>query len=541
MRYSLEVFLISCLLPASLAGQQAPDSSDCREFESPRLTVVISDLHMGQGKMGSEWSRYEDFRWSRALAGLLNYVRQRSQDRADLVIAGDLFELWQHPKVKCTEGASYGCTVCEMETIAQQVAEAHRVDLEELGRFASKGNNRVIVVPGNHDAALLLDRVWNLVHPYFKAPQGRVCRAAKGTWASPDGAIVIEHGQQIGIDVNGFPDWPKVTGDDAGQERMVKTWGEGFVQNLYNTVEPHYPLIDNVQPMTNALWNYLKKEGLFKAVPRDLARFISFNLFSTSLLQKLSLGGKDGSTYEWSGAVAQGARQNGYRLFADALPNGDPVRRGLLAEPPSDEWRQIRSELDKLAKSLPDEEIHYLCDYIAVQAKQSPDKTRKLCGADLGGALLQNVIPESRRMGTYLNQLKKSYRDLRLFIYGHTHSLRACWEVPLKDGSVVPIFNTGAFERLVDKDMFAALAASQKPKMTPERALAKLPLDKLPACYPVVVVDYPSGVPKGKLWNWYMEEDDASGELIPACDARCALINESLCSKNGGLCAGVPQ
>lgn len=537
MKHPIAVSLILCLLPASAAGQPSKVPDDCAKLQSPRLTVIISDLHLGQGKA----SPYEDFRWSKALAGLLGHVRQRSQDRADLVIAGDLFELWQHPRVTCRErNKNYGCSVGQMETIARQVAEAHRADLEELGRFASAGNNRVIVVPGNHDAALMVDRVWDLVHPYFKASQGRVCRADKGTWESPDGAVVVEHGHQIGIDVNGFPHWPEVTGKAGKQEKMVKTWGEGFVQNLYNKVEPDYPLIDNVQPMTNALWNYLKKEGLVKAIPRDLARFIAFNAFSTSWSQKLTLGADDSGTPPWSEAIARDARRRGYRLIADALPDGDPMRDGLLAEPPAKDWRSTRDELTALVKDLPDEEVHYLCDQIDAQAKQSDTGTRIPCNSDLGGALLQHVIPESHRMETYLNRLHRDHRNLRLFVYGHTHSLRACWNVQIEDGTVVPIFNTGAFHRLVDKDMFTALAKSRKPPMTPKKALADLPLDQLPACYPVVIVDYPDGVPEGKLWNWYMEEGAASGETIPACDARCALINESLCStEKGGLCAGV--
>jgi hypothetical protein len=391
----------------------------------------------------------------------------------------------------------------------------------------------------------MLDNVWKVVHPAFKATEGRVCRAASGTWDSPDGAVVVEHGHQIGIDVNRFPHWPEVTAQDHGQTRMIKTWGESFVQELYNRVEPAYPLIDNVQPMTSALAGYLKDEGLLKAVPRDLARFISFNLFDTSLRQKLTLGGPGAKKDEPSWNVKK-ARKLGWRLFADALPDGDPNRNGLRSEPPAAEWQAIRAELDAMANdasALPPEEVEYLCDQIRIQAAVSKDTSRQTCQTELGGALFQRIIPENRRMARYLDKLReKNHAAMKIYIYGHTHSLRSCWDVKVSNGHLVPVFNTGAFHRLVDKDMFEALAASQTPKMTPQEALKNLPLDRLPACYPMVVVDYSDGVPKGKLWNWYMEEGAASGEPIPACDARCALINESLCStKKGGLCAGLAQ
>lgn len=543
MKTLISIAMMALTLLPSAAAQE------CQDFAAPRLTVVISDLHLGQGKTGESWSPYDDFRWSKALAGLLGYVGTRSQDQADLVVAGDLFELWQHPGVACAGGGKdFGCTVGDMEAIVQRVVQVHAPDLEELGRFASRGRNRVIVVPGNHDAALMLDDIWKIVHPAFKATAGRVCRAVSGTWASPDGAVVVEHGHQIGIDVNKFPRWPEVaavTAQDGGQTRMVKTWGESFVQELYNETEDDYPLIDNVQPMTSALADYLRNEGLLKAVPRDLARFISFNLFDTSWRQKLTLGGPGAKQEAPSWNVTK-ARQRGWRLFSDALPDGDPTREGLRAEPPAAEWQAVRAELDAMANdasALPPEEVEYLCDQMKIQAAVSKDTGRLTCDTELGGALFQRIVPENRRMARYLDKLReKDHAAMKIYIYGHTHSLRSCWDVKMSNGHRLPVFNTGAFHRLVDKDMFEALAASQTPKMTPKEALKSLPLDKLPACYPMVVVDSSNGVPKGKLWNWYMEEDAASGQPIPACDPRCALINESLCStKKGGLCAGMTE
>lgn len=69
----------------------------------PRYTAFISDLHFGIGrKADGSWDPKEDFRWPRALEGFLERISEEGHERVDLVIAGDLLELWQPPpEIKC--------------------------------------------------------------------------------------------------------------------------------------------------------------------------------------------------------------------------------------------------------------------------------------------------------------------------------------------------------------------------------------------------------------------------------------------------------
>ena len=56
-----------------------------------RALAVISDLHMAFGRAdGGDWDAFEDFRWPRALEGLLQQITNWGGDHADLVIAGDM-------------------------------------------------------------------------------------------------------------------------------------------------------------------------------------------------------------------------------------------------------------------------------------------------------------------------------------------------------------------------------------------------------------------------------------------------------------------
>ncbi len=124
------------------------------------------------------------------MKGFLDFLSQRGNHAVDLVIAGDLFELWQPPQhVKCVgASADLGCTVDEMVAIAEVVARAHAPELGLLAEFAERGENRVHLIPGNHDAALLLAPVWQKFSVPLRAANGRVLLVRSGIWASPMGS-----------------------------------------------------------------------------------------------------------------------------------------------------------------------------------------------------------------------------------------------------------------------------------------------------------------------------------------------------------------
>src|SRR5262249_9270305 len=138
-----------------------------RDGLPPRPIVVISDLHFGVGKIPrtDRWDPSEDFRWSHALATFLRHRSDWGQDRVDLVIAGDRLELWQprRSELCASVGAALGCTPTQMERLTRVVVDAHRADLAALGTFARQGSNRLRVIPGNHDAALMVPGVWRIV------------------------------------------------------------------------------------------------------------------------------------------------------------------------------------------------------------------------------------------------------------------------------------------------------------------------------------------------------------------------------------------
>ena len=258
--------------------------------QAMRPIYVISDLHMGVGKAGNDWHALEDFRWPRAFDGFLQYIKKLHPSGVDLVIAGDFLELWQHPTVACTKlhDTECGCSVNEMTQIVGDVIKGHRSEFASLETFLKENQNRVHLLPGNHDAALMKDEIWDLVAKAVKTGGERFVRVKSQTWLSPDKEIAIEHGHQFTFDVNRFPDWPNgITKNCNDEKRFFRTEGERFVQTLYNEKEAGIPLIDNLVPESVGMSIYGQYSDLKGKKKEDISRLFTFILLETSWRQKM--------------------------------------------------------------------------------------------------------------------------------------------------------------------------------------------------------------------------------------------------------------
>jgi len=513
------LFLLVFLLGAcSKAWAQDPKSClDIAVSDRGRLTAVISDLHLGPGKKpNGQWDPREDFRWPDALSGFLNAISACGNNRVDLVIAGDLMELWQPPPGFECSGAkdSLGCTPAEMNRLVATIVARHEHVLRRLGAFAQQGANRLFVVPGNHDAALLLAEPWRLVRDAIKAP-GRVTQVISGTWMSEDGRIVVEHGHQIGRDVNRFPNWPSILETSNGAVHFSRPWGEQFVQTLFNAEEDSYPVIDNLSPESAGARFRMADKGLWRS-SADMARFISFNLFETTLHQKDQLlGDKKGSAT----VDKKVGRKLGHRLFAEALPVDDSFRSALLAN--SEGAAQLRKELDAMAGDelrLLDEEVEHLCGLVAQRSKGTVH-----CAPDTQGAALQSLLfSRTQILRTHLRNLLglQRFSAMRHFVYAHTHLAEA--ELPIKatDDQTVRVLNTGAFQRVIDEEDFVALA--KKRGLSEPMALKTFTVEDLAPCYSAVLIAPSVDGAKARTLLWHMREGaPGTGKFVAMHDPAC--------------------
>lgn len=488
-----------------------------------RYLVVISDLHFGIGKKDGVWDPTEDFRWSAALNSFLSRVSECGKENVDLVIAGDSMELWQPPpEITCAgANADTGCTRAEFLALAKLVTSQHKKDFAAFGTFSNRGSNRVFFVPGNHDAALLLDEVWKEVKRAVGSKSSRIFRCGpksskpcltNASWVSDDGYVLIEHGHQIGTDVNQFTHWPSILTTVNGKEYIERPWGQWFVQSLYNAEERKYSIIDNLIPEAAGARYRLASRGL-AGTASDIARFLRFNLVETSLSQKKIGLGTSPSDHKWDITAARG---RGYRLFVDALPQDDEFRAQLQGTTP--QAGAVQSELTALLadeSKMPATEVKLLCDQIAIRQESGG------CTAELGSAVAHILHSKSDIISAHLKvRLSESeLRRMRVFIYAHTHQLESEWAVkPPGELNEIAVFNTGAFQRLVEEQGF--LKRARERHIDSAQALSELPVEALPACYTAVVVAQGTFPVKAVTVRWHMEER-STGKFVSPADAVC--------------------
>lgn len=527
MQSSIRRFIAAVLfLLSACAMQSTALAADCSrlppQVPGQRYLVVISDLHLGLGQDNRGWRHKEDFRWPRALKGFLDSVSTCGKHAVDLVIAGDALELWQTSdnhlcKARGTNG---GCSADEFRSRVKAAIAAHSGDLAALGHFADTGRNRVFVIPGNHDAALMLPAHWQMVHAAINSRRGRVSKVHSGTWHSDDGRVVIEHGHQIGSDVNAFTHWPDVIARPHGPiEYLEQSWGEEFVQAIFNKEEDDYQIIDNLSPESAGARYRMADRGVWGSA-KDIARFLRFNLFETSVAQKIQVLGDQpdkNSPVQWD---LDWARKREYRLFMDALPADDPFRVALAGNTP--QARELQTELSELVRDkarFPDDELAALCTQAAIKA---PDKFP--CQKRTLNALTQSLL-HSRYgvMKKHLQELvrKPELRRMRVYVYAHTHLLEDAWKVNVTDMQQVTVLNTGAFQRVIDEKNFLILAKN-KGYATPAAALGGLTVNDLAPCYSAVAVALGPMVPEAKTLYWHMEEGK-EGDFVSTTNADCQI------------------
>jgi UDP-2,3-diacylglucosamine pyrophosphatase LpxH len=471
------VRLLPVLLAAVVLSGQAP--------APPRTIVVIGDLHMGPGRDGEgQWHPYEDFRWRDEFIRFLEALNADGGD-IDLVINGDLFELLQSPAVPCRRGdAALGCTESEALQRLERVIGAHADEIAAIGKFASARGHRVHVVPGDHDAALLMPRVWQRAEAAFMAP-ARVTLSAAGRWVSPDGRVHVEHGHQLPLSASRFASWPKPFVTTGGQTSLERPWGEQVLLPFYDRTEARYPLVDNVAE--EGVGAKIVASSLDETPAEGAAPLLKLFLTKTTWQQfRMDLDDGEVQAPEWD---LQRIRSEPAAFLAASLPGDDPFAAIVK--------RAAAADLAAAARTLSDEQIVAVCDYRAAIRRARRRMERVLTQLSGVGA----PMPECPRVPGTAGPAFEYYwrsRDRQVaahvaeamtrdaIVFGHTHLLDRGFRPLGEDGPVV--VTSGAWQRTVVPLQAKTLDA---------------PPESLPPCYTFVRIPAANGtrVPEPRAWR----------------------------------------
>jgi UDP-2,3-diacylglucosamine pyrophosphatase LpxH len=495
--------ILACVASIAVIRSQAPDS---------RFVVIASDLHMGAGRSaGGEWLSVEDFRWQDDFAAFLKVVDEAGKGATDLVLNGDTFELWQSAADDCRyREEGLGCTEKEALARLDRVVAAHSPELAALATFARNGSNRLILVPGDHDAALLFPAVAARAIASFKA-EDRVEVATRGYWLSANGAVYAEHGHQLPGDPYAFTAWPRpfVRGD-AGLH-LERPPGERLAQTLYNDLERRFPIVDNVAQEGAGL-KYAAAADPMVPSPDAIQPLLMFFLARPTWQQfRLELDGGDVQAPEWD---LDSVRRSGPMVLAESLLPDDrfrPVADRALGE----------GKLSFDTAALSDTQLVAMCDYRAALRRSRRRLERSMTQAStIGRAPSECPRTQATRGSTFdyfwrsrdqllarrFDQVRATLaadtlpaESIKVVALGHTHL--AAVPAPLARGGVTPVVvNSGAWQRTVTP--FQIEEVMQERNWSASDVLRQLRPEDLPACYGVIWIEAYSSDPKPRVRFW---------------------------------------
>lgn len=468
-----------------------------------RMLFVISDLHLGVGRDASTgaWDAFEDFRWHDEFVLFLDKLDEVTGGQADLVLNGDSFELWQSLGGDCPtiEGnADLGCSEAELRARLARAIDQHRLTLQALRAFEEKNENRVVLVPGNHDAGLLFDSAEADLRQVIGDD---VLIPKTGDWIWND-KVYMEHGHEIGRDVNVMKDWPKPFVRENGTTYLVRSWGEQFVQDVFDRYERRYPIVDNISGHEAGIEYMVDQEGA-AGTAAGVGRFLHFFFVRTSWDQfKTGLGEGD-KVPPWD---FEATRAQGPGLLLAMLPPdarwGDAIRAA-----------SAQGGLANSMEGFTDEELRGLCDTQWARHLDAGDGRIRNCSPADGdlGAVFGSFLDPDKVMADHLDkrrqELSERYGDawdgrFDTFIYSHTHKAERISRPVARNlgGSWDPaVVNTGAWQRVVSESHLEML---RQPGQEDLVSFSHTPEDLAP-CYSVVLVkEQKTQEPKLLFWTW---------------------------------------
>jgi UDP-2,3-diacylglucosamine pyrophosphatase LpxH len=512
---------------------------------SRRQVVVIADLHMGEGRdEAGFWYPQEDFRWAEEFRLFLRALDIEGNGSTDLILNGDTFELWQSTASDCVyEERVFGCTETEALARIERVLAAHSAEVNALANFARTGSNRVVLVPGDHDAALLFPAVQTRVEQALGSPASRVSVATAGHWVSSDGQVFVEHGHQIRWRANRFADWPTPFIEQDGRRHLEHPWGAQTVEVFLSDYEARYPVVDNFADEGAGVTHGLGAAGLIELGPRAV-QFLRYVLFRLPWQQfRVDLDAGDVQPPSWD---LISVREEGSSFFLGALPDDDrfkPVARSIVEN----------GLASALMDELTDAELTALCDYRAAVRSARRRFERPLTQIDPQGPPVAECprAPNSRggqydyfwrsrdlMFGGRLRAIEADallgQRPVAIYVHSHTHLVDWRQRVleltrlgrpvivdgfsPVRNALSPVVVNGGAWQRTITPVQFARLQEASS--LSDAGLLEELRPEDLPACYSFVHVAPYDEIPSAPTIR-YWRQDEATGDWGMA--SRCGL------------------
>ncbi|MHB1847066.1 MAG: metallophosphoesterase family protein [Deltaproteobacteria bacterium] len=230
-----------------------------------RITLVVSDMHVGSGHRKGVLNLFDDFRHDAQFAALLRRYSAGSYEGSDveLVLNGDIFDL-----LKVQVRGQFPERITEAIALhkLRRCLTGHPKFVRSLAGFLSVRHKRISFLPGNHDMEFV-----------YPAVQRAFCEAVTGQPEDPrvhfvvdrpqhrvEGGVEIHHGHQFEA-LHAF-DWKRLFIDYRGERILNLPWGSLFILNVINRFKAERPYLDTIKPF----WPLFAGGAIFD--PRFTAR-----------------------------------------------------------------------------------------------------------------------------------------------------------------------------------------------------------------------------------------------------------------------------
>ena len=527
------------LVAAASASRQGDDAR--------RRIVVVADLHMGGGRdAAGAWQATEDFRWTDELEGFLQALDAEGGGATDLILNGDTFELAAPDCVH--DDPVLGCTESEALAALERVLAAHPHEIAALAAFAQAGSNRVVLVPGDHDAALLFPAVRARVEEAIGSDRVEV--PPGGAWVSSDGQVYAEHGQQIGWRADRFANWPEPFVERGGRRHLERPWGARTAGALVREHEQRYPVVDNFADAGAGLTHAMAAAGTadLGVEAADLLRYVLFHTPWQQFRLDLDIGDVQPPAWDLASVRAQGPS-----FLVDSLPDDDRFKP--LAQRALD-----TGGLETLMSALEDEELTAICDYRAAARRARRRFERILTQIDPQGPPVAECprmadsrggqfdyfwrtrdLIYGRRLETVQAGLPAGGGPIAIFVHSHTHLVDWRQRVllstsqgrpvivdgfsPVRNALAPVVVNGGAWQRTITPVQFVRQRAAGG--LTDAELMRALRPEHLAPCYSFVQVDPYDATPAAPAVRYWRQTEGGNWELAGECGRQPALPPES--------------
>ena len=482
---------------ARLADRPLCDRLLARTAEDYRITVdtepklrrkvIVSDLHLGPGTTDPRFAGIEDFYSESAWTAFLDH--QHAAGPTDLIINGDFIEFWQIaavlgalPKRDAQVQPGAGPVLAADQdfavTAAQLVIAAHPSVFRDLGTLIARGDHRVIVIAGNHDADLLWPKVQlTIARAIAPSDPSRLLFVAGAAYEH--GGVHIEHGHAFDA-VNHFATGYAPFGRDRdGKCRLQSSWGEIFVDQFYTETERQVPFIDNLYPESAAILWAMRDNPDPKRDASAIVRFLdllragesgAFNRDAAKGILQSVLGTAEGPE----------SIDDVISHIGDRLIGGDANARAIV---------------DALIRLRYDPELADLWAAIGRAAVALPDvgaavsELRAIDPAALS-QLQTKVFGDS--METAATRILANQPAIHVVVFGHTHEV---------GGLLKPLGHGGYYANSGSWISIASVADLRKRGVT-WKQLTLADRTMFPSKTTAVTIDYAGGIPQHPvLWN----------------------------------------